>query len=156
MPDELDRFMSIPDIFQTETSTSDTATKRDTPRAREKRRKHASAKVGLGRISTRVRTLTERQMRFVLAKTAPPYTGSHAARSAGYSKSVSRKANHIIGGSPTVRRILTWFDRLTHKESFSYRQWERIPVTEKKKVFLAVLKAAPGTTVKIDFLDERK
>src|SRR5262249_10020436 len=150
-------FMSISDIFQTEKSTSANATLCDTPRAREKKRKKTSAKVGLGRISSRARTLTERQMRFLLAKTAPPYTGSRAARSAGYAESVARKADHIISrGSPAVRRILEWFDRLTRKDSFSYRRWERVPDAEKEAVFRAVLTAAPGTTVKIDSLDERK
>jgi len=89
-------------------------------------------------------------MRFLLAKTAPPYRSSRAARSAGYSESVARKADHIISrGSPAVRRVLKWWDRQIDKESFSFRQWESLDAADKKKCFAAVLNAPPGKTVKL-------
>ena len=53
------------------------------------------------------RPLTDRQQKFVQLKTAWPYPSSaKAARLAGYSESVARKADHIIGSSPAVRLAL--------------------------------------------------
>jgi hypothetical protein len=71
-------------------------------RARKKRNTSATG--------TQRRKLTSRQQAFLRYRTTPPYCSSaRAARLAGYSESVARKADHIIGSSPAVREALqTW------------------------------------------------
>jgi len=53
------------------------------------------------------RPLTDRQRKFVQLKTTWPYPSSaKAARLAGYSESVARKADAVIASSPAVRLAL--------------------------------------------------
>src|SRR6266699_2248649 len=75
--------------------------------------RHTPAKVG------KSRTLTARQQKFLELKIAWPYPPSaRAARLAGYSESVARKATVIIERSPLVRRLL---EEWMHREGISDR-----------------------------------
>jgi hypothetical protein len=69
----------------------------------------------------RGRSLTARQRKFIELKTNFPYPSSaKAARMAGYSESVARKADAIIGVSPLVRRALMAWQRTLDRKWRSF------------------------------------
>lgn len=114
----LETLVQRPRMVSMSTTRNTSAKDRKSPhssarRSRTKSQPHTPAKVG------KSRTLTARQQKFLELKIAWPYPPSaRAARLAGYSESVARKATVIIERSPLVRRLL---EEWMHREDISDR-----------------------------------
>jgi hypothetical protein len=88
------------------------------------------------------RTLTARQRKFLELKTRWPYPSSaKAARLAGYSESVARKADFLITNSPTVRPLWDeWREQEQMKRQRQQEEREEEQRLRDEQVFASVLR----------------